>query len=211
MLDLALPGDGVLGADAAHGVALLYLLGQPVELLQVLIALFPIAIRLFQKLDMAEGLHEPDQRLGIVRVVASQKNAVTRILDPGWHIVQRHARLPVARGNGHGLLEARQISRRAAVHIAAQGVDGVLLCLRPQAFPGHEGPHRRHQVQAAAGHDHQHHDHQHQGPDALHQLQYRHMGWGLALHGWSRGGLAVWAAQALAPMRRRTGAVWLGG
>lgn len=189
LLDLALPGDDVLGAHASHGVALLYLLRQPVELLQVLVALLPVTIGLLQQFDMAKSLHQPDQRVGIVRVVASQQNAGARVLDPGRHIVQRHAGLPVACRNDHGLLEARQVARRAAVHIAAQGVDGILLCLGPQAFSGHEGAHRRHKVEAAAGHDHQHHDHQHQGPDALHQLQYRHMGWGLALHRrWTEGG-----------------------
>ncbi len=192
LLDLALPGDDVLGAHASHGVTLLYLLRQPVELLQVLVALFPVTIGLLQQFDMAKSLHQPDQRVGIVWVVAPQQNAGARVFDPCRHIVQRHAGLPVACRNDHGLLEACQVTRRATVHISTQGVDGIFLRLGPQAFPGHEGPHRRHQVQAATGHEYQHHDHQHQGPDALHQLQYRHMGWGLALHGRSRAGLAVW-------------------
>ena len=156
-----LPGGGV---RRAVGVALVDLVRQLAQRVDVFVADEPVAHGFFDQVQVVEVAQQPDQAVDVVRVVAAAQKALARHI--GLHLagLQSQPRRPVAQGDVHGAHKPVKRLGRAVDRVLVEVVDGVLLPLGPQAFARHKGAHARQNLQAGRGTGGQQQHHHDEGP-----------------------------------------------
>ena len=116
------------------GMFFAYFACQAFELLQIAIAIAPVAHGLFHQAGVAKLVQQPDHAFDIIGVDATLQSGSLCAIQIRWDFFQCLQDRAVTSGNFQGRPEFFQVRRVGAVHITVQVVDGIFLRLGPQAF-----------------------------------------------------------------------------
>jgi len=163
--DAGLPVPARGGVHHAGGMAVLDLLRQVQQAVDVAVPYQPVHQRLLHDLVAVEPAQQPDQAVDVVRVVlAAGKPLACGLQVDGVRLHQGQPGCLVAQRDVDGLPELHVGIGGAGSGVAVQVVDGVLLPLGPEALARDESAHRRQHVQAARGAGRQQQHHQQERP-----------------------------------------------